>query len=445
MPKLTAASVTKITARKVRREISDGACPGLFLIVQPSGSKSFALRFRNQYGRHVKLTLGRLDISGVESSTAPMIGMPLSLIAARQLAMDVHRERILGNDVVAVRRRERLERKAGGSKTFSQAALDFTEQYLKRETRRWQATARLLGVVTDDHGALTLAAKGLADRWRDKPVAEISADDVLAIIDESREKSVPGLERKGDGPSESMGRVMHTALSRLFRWLLEKRRISTNPMHGSVVPKAGKSRERTLSDAEVVAFWKACDTVGEPVSQLLKLLMLVGARREECGQLRRAEISDDGTTITIPASRAKNKKAFVIPLPPLAREILATVQTSGDFVFDTGRGKPVSAWSRIKTELDSVLKFSEAFVIHDLRRTFSTNLNKIGVAPEVVEACLNHISGSKAGVAGTYNQYAYLPEKTAALERWADHVIGLVEGRTAKVVPMKRKGARAAA
>jgi integrase len=444
MPKLTATAVEKLTARKARREISDGACPGLYLVVQPSGAKSFALRFRNQYGRHVKLTLGRLDISGVESLTAPMIGMPLTLVAARRLAMDVHRQRALGNDVVAERRREKLERKAGHANIFSQAVLDFTEQYLRRNVRRWQATARLLGVTVGGDGALMLAPRGLADRWRDRPLSEITATDIHAIIDEVREKAVPGLERKSDGPSEAMARVMHTALSRLFRWLLEKRRIAANPMHGSVVPKAGKSRDRVLSDAEIVAFWKACDTLGEPVSQCLKLLLLTGARRDEIGKLRRAEISDDGT-VTIPASRSKNKKEFVIPLPAQTREILRGVQTRGDFVFTTARGKPIAAWSRIKTELDAVLKFSTPWVLHDLRRCFSTGLNKIGVAPEVVEACLNHISGSKGGVAGTYNQWHYLPEKTAALARWADHVIGLVEGRAATVVPIKRKGARAAA
>jgi integrase len=445
MPKLTAA-VEKHRAHKTRREIPDAACPGLYLIVQPSGAKSFALRFRNQYGRHVKLTLGRLDVSGVESTTVPTVGMPLTLISARKLAMDVHRQRVLGNDVVADRRREKLERKAGQSNLFSQAALDFTEIYLKRNVRRWQAVARLLGVVVGDDGALTLAPKGLADRWRDRPVGEISADHVHAVTDEVREKRVPGLERRAGGPSEAMARVMHTTLSRLFRWLLEKRRIAANPMHGSVVPKAGKSRDRVLTDAEIVKFWKACDTVGSPVAQCLKLLLLTGCRRDEIGKLSRAEMSDDGSTITIPASRSKNKKVFVIPLPPLARDILRSVKTSGEFVFDTGRGKPIAAWSRIKTELDAVLKFSTPWVLHDLRRVFSTGLNKIGVAPEVVEACLNHISGSKAGVAGVYNQYAYLPEKTVALQRWADHVAGLVEGRAATVVPIKkRKDTRAAA
>jgi hypothetical protein len=85
------------------------------------------------------------------------------------------------------------------------------------------------------------------------------------------------------------------------------------------------------------------------------------------------------------------------------------------------------------------MKPKAPFVLHDVRRTFSTGLNKIGVEPHIVEACLNHQSGAKASVAGTYNQWHYLPEKTAALQRWSDHVIGLVEDRAAKVLPMKRK------
>ena len=246
---------------------------------------------------------------------------------------------------------------------------------------------------------------------------------------------MPGLERRGDGPSKAMARVMHTALSRLFRWLLEKRRIVTNPMHGSVVPKAGKSRDRVLTDDEVKAFWKACDTVSEPVGQCLKLLLLTGCRRDELGRLRRAEISDDGT-VTIPASRSKNKKSFVIPLPPLAQEILRSVQTSGDFVFTSER----ASQSRMVADQGRTRRRPGVFRAVGAARSapdISTGLNRIGITPEVTEACLNHLSGTKANVAGIYNQYRYLPEKTAALERWADHVIGLVEGRAAKVVPIK--------
>jgi integrase len=75
--------------------------------------------------------------------------------------------------------------------------------------------------------------------------------------------------------------------------------------------------------------------------------------------------------------------------------------------------------------------------LHDLRRTCATGMAGIGVAPHIIEACLNHISGAKAGVAGTYNRAAYEPEKRAALERWANHISGIAGGRTAKLVALR--------
>jgi hypothetical protein len=62
---------------------------------------------------------------------------------------------------------------------------------------------------------------------------------------------------------------------------------------------------------------------------------------------------------------------------------------------------------------------------------------EISVQPHVIEAVLNHISGHKAGVAGVYNRATYLPEKTAALNRWAEHVQAIVTGKPAKVVPLR--------
>jgi hypothetical protein len=61
----------------------------------------------------------------------------------------------------------------------------------------------------------------------------------------------------------------------------------------------------------------------------------------------------------------------------------------------------------------------------------------IGIAPHVIEAVLNHVSGARASVAGTYNREAYEPEKRAALARWTDHIVGIVSGRAANVVPLR--------
>src|SRR5262245_24039686 len=90
---LTVAAVQKFRPHRKRREIRDGGAPGLFLIIQPSGAKSWAMRFRRPDGTPAKLTLGPVDFSGRELSGDPVIGMPLTLTAARQLASAVHRQR----------------------------------------------------------------------------------------------------------------------------------------------------------------------------------------------------------------------------------------------------------------------------------------------------------------------------------------------------------------
>src|SRR5262249_36885474 len=117
MPKLTPASVEKFKPHKTRREIPDAASPGLYLFVQPkTGNKSFHMRFRNPHGRHANLTLGPLDLNGKEAAGDPVIGQPLTLVSARRLASEIHRQRALGKEVVGNRHRDRLERKAGGAK-----------------------------------------------------------------------------------------------------------------------------------------------------------------------------------------------------------------------------------------------------------------------------------------------------------------------------------------
>ncbi len=80
--------------------------------------------------------------------------------------------------------------------------------------------------------------------------------------------------------------------------------------------------------------------------------------------------------------------------------------------------------------------------IHDLRRTVATGLQRLGVRLEVTEAVLNHISGSRGGIAGVYQRHDWAAEKRAALDAWAAQVLTLVEGRTptAKVVALARAG-----
>ena len=452
---LTAAAVERLKPGNERIELRDGGCSGLYLIIQPSGHKSWALRFRKPNGVGAKLTLGRVDEGGDEPANDPVTGQPLTLASARRLATELNRQRAMGKDIVAAHHREKLQRKAAGAKTFGQAALDFVEQHSMRNTRRWQERARLLGVrPAEDGRGLELVPNGLAKRWADRPISEIEGDDIHGIIDEVREKGTPGLEQRRMGPNEFRALAMYAVLSKLFGWLVQRRRIKQNPVVGVHRPTTHDARDRVLSNAEIVWFWKAADKERKEFAALLKTLLMTGQRRNEVSGMRLGELSEDGVTWIIPSERTKNKRTHVVPLPPLVRQLIKTVRTKADPIFTTNKRTPISGWSKLKRSIDKSMvdaavkdmkkqRKVEKFEIphwrlHDLRRTCATGMAEIGIAPHVIEAVLNHVSGHKAGVAGIYNRAAYAAEKKAALERWAVHVENLVAGREANVVALRK-------
>ena len=74
--------------------------------------------------------------------------------------------------------------------TFAAAARDFIEGHARKKVRRWHELARFLGLRPD---TLELIPKGLADRWAERPVAEIDGHDIHGVVDEARRLGVPGL------------------------------------------------------------------------------------------------------------------------------------------------------------------------------------------------------------------------------------------------------------
>jgi integrase len=127
-----------------------------------------------------------------------------------------------------------------------------------------------------------------------------------------------------------------------------------------------------------------------------------------------------------------------VPLAPLAQELIESVAAKGDvFVFTTDGKAPVSLGSKIKNRLDASMNVPP-WRVHDLRRTAVTGMAELGIRPDVIELCVNHVSGTRGGIAGVYNKSELLDERRAALERWATHVAGVVSGEAANVVPLKR-------
>jgi integrase len=442
--RLTPLSVRKLRASKARREIPDAAMPGLHLVVQPTGRRVWALRLRRPDGRSAKVTLGPVDTTNREIDGAPVVGQLLTLTAARQLAAALHRERAMGRDVaaeaVAAKRRARGERAAAAAGTFGRAVVDYVSS-IRKKLRRWQQSARMLGV--DEQ--LRVIPGGLAERWGTRSTTEVTSHDVYFLIDEVRHRGIPGLERRSDGPTDSQARVMHATLSAAFSWFVQNRRCERNPCTGVEPPEKSQERDRVLSDDELVKLWRATDEVGGHFGAIYKLLVLTGCRLNEIAQMRWAELSDDFTTLKLPAERVKNRVAHDVPLPPMAREVITTVPrvVGSEFVFPSRSGKPVSAVSKAKARIDELMGPDvPPWVTHDSRRTVATGLQRLGVPLPVTEKVLNHEGGSFAGVVGIYQRHEYAAEQRAALERWAAHVEGLVSGASASITPIRRRGGR---
>jgi integrase len=450
--KLTDRAVLSYKPGAKRRRIRDPLAKSLFLVIEPSGTKSWQMRFRRPTGQIGKLTLGRVDASGRELKDDPEIGQPLTLAAARQLAAKVHRERELGRDPIADHKarkhRRRAELVARSNNTFAAAARAYVEEHAKLNQRRWPETARLLGMQPN---SLEPIAGGLAERWGEKPVGELDGRDIWCAVDEARRQGVPGLKARNKGISEARARALHAVLSALFTWLQRQRRVTSNPCAGLHRPPAPRPRERALSNDEIWLFWQACDAVGEPFGAIFKLLLLTGARLNEVARMRRSELHANGLW-QLPGSRTKNRRPYKMLLPPMALALVPPGQD--DLVFTTTGTTPPSGWSRAKRRLDAAMltavreRARDASIapwrLHDLRRTAVTGMAELGVRPDVIELCVNHVSGSRGGIAGVYNHSELLPERKAALERWNAHVSGLVSGGTDNVVTLHQRQAGAA-
>jgi integrase len=186
------------------------------------------------------------------------------------------------------------------------------------------------------------------------------------------------------------------------------------------------ARSRVLSDAELRRVWNALPERGD-YRDLIRLLILTGARLREISELRWSEVDLDKVTVTLPAARTKNHREHVIPLSAPALEILkGRARGEREFVFGAG-GRGFSGFSKAKRQLDEQAKLRDPWVVHDVRRSVATGLAKL-VQPHIVECVLGHVGGFRAGVSGVYNLHAYEDEKRRALDLWGRHVMALMDG-----------------
>lgn len=314
---------------------------------------------------------------------------------------------------------------------FSTFADRFVDEYAKvKQPKSWREVEAII-------------RRDLKPAFGDRPLTKITDADIVELLDQLRGRGVtPGLKA-------------YKVLRLLFGFASDKERRhlrpANSPMLGIKPPGAAGKRERTLSDSELRYAWLAAGGLGWPFGPIIRLLILTGQRRDEVAGMAWPEIEQPRRQWVLPGPRSKNGLPNLIPLSPTALSIVADVPNlpgKAGLLFTTTGETPVSGFSRVKARLDaSMLDLMrrdaaeagadvetlsalsiEPWVLHDLRRTAATGLQRLKFPTEVIEAVLNHQSGSKAGIVGRYQLYKFEKEKRAALERWGRHVSALVDG-----------------
>jgi integrase len=209
-----------------------------------------------------------------------------------------------------------------------------------------------------------------------------------------------------------------SSLSAFFAWAIREGLLDQNPVLGTGKANEGQGRDRVLSEAELRSLLGALGQ--DDFSDIIRLLVLTGQRREEIGGLRWSEIDWDRDLIVLAPERTKNKRQHELPMSTQAIAILSHRKASrhyGEWVF----GRRFTAWSVFKSALDRRLAIG-GWRLHDIRRSVATHMGELGVLPHVIETILNHVSGHRAGVAGIYQRSKYQEQVRTALQLWGNYI-----------------------
>jgi integrase len=365
---------------------------GLGVRVTQSGGKSYLAQYRNADGLKRRIPLG----------SCSALSLADARVAVRAIMGDVAK----GGDPAA-------ERTASKQKALTLGDLlgQWQRLYLVHKRPRYAESA-------------TRALRRVFARHLDEPATAMRRDIVVRILD--------GLAKDGKA-------AMATATARygsaLFGWATRRGSLSSSNPFERVPTAPTVRRDRVLSDEEIRLIWIATEEPGT-FNAIVRVLILTGQRRDEVAGMTWGEIAPDLSVWTIPAARAKNGVAHLVPLSEQTQGLLRS-QSDG-LVFPGLRG-PFNGFSKAKDALDKASGV-RGWRLHDLRRTVATGLQKLGVRLEVTEAILNHVSGSRTGIVGVYQRHDWAVEKRLALSAWGAHVAAIVEKREApdNVTPLSR-------
>lgn len=393
-----------------------GSVSGFGFKMTPAGGRSFVFQYR---------------MRGAKSDRRYKIGRygDWTVDTARDQARALRRMVDAGtdpleNDKARAKDAEKAKRDAV-DRAFGVVADAWLEDY---KTERRQKGARKGRVRSESTAAMVDGAmKFLKKQFNNKRIDEIEDTEIIAAIGKI-------------APSKMATRRNTFASARiLWRWAKRKKLVGDNPFDHLEAPAAPESRDRVLSDHEMLLFWMATYKQSYPFGPCYRLLALTGQRVDEVGGMEWSELDRKAQIWTIPGVRTKNGVTHLVPLSEAVVAELDALAPKGKWpakglVFTVTGKTPISGHSRAKKRFDADMgtlakemarDVPEVWRTHDLRRTVATGFQRLGVRFEVTEAVLNHVSGARGGIAGIYQQHDWADEKRAALNAWAKHLSGL--------------------
>ena len=390
--KLSIKTIEALKPSEKRQEYPDHLVKGLRLIVQPSGIKSFQLRYKFA-GKSKRLTLGRLDRG-------------LGLAAAREKAREELLKLESGNDPLQEKRQKVYANIERTTRSTIGAAMQRYE-------------AEKLDKLRSGYNAKSFLREFKAE-FSHLELANFSKDMFREMLRNIVQQ----------GHSVKANRV-YTHVRTFMNWAEAEDLIEYNHLSKVKKPVAEVSRDRFLSEDEIRCFWRATADDLEPWGYLYRFLLLTGQRLNEC-----ARITEDELVAMdhwhLPSDRVKNKKQHDVFLSKQAQAIIFRsnrIENDKGLVFTTNGQSFLQSFDkptkRLRARMNELAgRELKHFSPHDLRRTCETGLAMLGTPQPIIDRITNHISGR--GMARVYNMHDYRAEKTAALQKWADHIEGLL-------------------
>jgi integrase len=321
--------------------------------------------------------------------------------------------------------REEASKRAG---TFANAA----ELFIDKRVSKLRTGKDVARVIRQD----------LIRRWGKLPVCGVSKTDAIELLEDA--EKVQGAHA---------ARRAFTYANVLFGWLLE-REDSARPTYGITAnPCAGvrpdrfiakaEPRQRTFTPSEIRLLWRAGEETPYPVGPYLRLLLILGVRRNELADSTWDEFDLKAATWKLSEKRTKNNEARIIPLPSMAVRILESLpRFAGPYTFSsTGGRSPWLDYDAIKRRIDARITALNGGIpidnwrLHDARRTMRTNLSAIPtISPIVAELMIGH---HQQGLLKVYDQHRYTDEMRAGFEAWAARLRAIVEPQPDNVVELR--------